>query len=393
MVRRFLLVSALCTSLSVAVFAQKGGSSGSAGSAGSTSGAGPAGAPGTAVPGGTPTTAGTIGGLAGQASSGTVNPPSGNTGIPTVPETMGGPAGNTGSNQGNPADQNTFPAGVNNSGFIGASAGGVLATPSATFASPSPTAGISDSGRAGVTDSTPVNTGVTSTTENSTLVYTNAPAINPRAAVNPASLNTGRLINDFGPSVYVGETGITTSAVKAASVADIAARYKAQSPQNAKTITNSDVERMLGNGGNSGGGGPMASNMPPSDMPQAPQNGSPAATSASQANTQAAPSTSAIQQSAPATSQSHGAASEANTSGSNASGTNAAANAPANANNANAASSTANAGTTPQVNPNQSQSGDQESNRLPATSTFLPLLGLLGIASSGAGLWYRKFRK
>ena len=30
---------------------------------------------------------------------------------------------------------------------------------------------------------------------------------------------------------------------------------------------------------------------------------------------------------------------------------------------------------------------------LPATSTILPLLGLLGVASSGVGLWYRKHRK
>jgi hypothetical protein len=391
MVRKFLLVSVLCTSLSVAVFAQKGGSTGAGGgtgsgsTAGSTPGAGPAGAPGTSIPGGTPTTAGTIGGLAGQASSGPVNPPSANSGIPTIPETMGGPAGNTGSNQGNPANQSTFPAGVNNnSGFIGGTtAGGVLATPSATFASPEPTAGISDSGHAGITDSTPVNTGVVSTTEDSTLVFTNAPALNPRP-VNPANLSSGRLISDFSPSVYVGEGNLGASAAPSASLADIAARYKAQTPQNARTITNSDVDRMLSSGANSGGGIPMANNMPPSGMPQPAQSGGSTATSTSQANAPAGSATSTTQQSAPATTQ--GTSATGSLAGTPPASTD--------SGSANAGSATPDAGTTPQVNQGQSQpSGDQNNNRLPATSTLLPLLGLLGLASSGAGLMYRKFRK
>jgi hypothetical protein len=49
--------------------------------------------------------------------------------------------------------------------------------------------------------------------------------------------------------------------------------------------------------------------------------------------------------------------------------------------------------TTPQINRNQQTNDAQGSRRLPATATFLPLLGLLGLASGGIGLCFRKFRK
>jgi LPXTG-motif cell wall-anchored protein len=60
----------------------------------------------------------------------------------------------------------------------------------------------------------------------------------------------------------------------------------------------------------------------------------------------------------------------------------------------NTQSSAGNSGTTPQIR--QAQPTDMQENssqQLPATSTFLPLLGLIGLATSGAGLWYRKSRK
>src|SRR5437762_3444274 len=100
MLRRFLLVSILCFSASVAVLAQRGAGGTSGSSGGTTASSGPAGAPGTTAQGGLPSTAGTMGGLSGQAASGPLNSPSGNTGIPTVQQTMGGPAGTTGTNQG-----------------------------------------------------------------------------------------------------------------------------------------------------------------------------------------------------------------------------------------------------------------------------------------------------
>jgi hypothetical protein len=55
-----------------------------------------------------------------------------------------------------------------------------------------------------------------------------------------------------------------------------------------------------------------------------------------------------------------------------------------------ATSSTA---TTPQINPNQQKNDTQGGSRLPATSTLLPLLGILGAVSGGLGLWFRRFRK
>src|SRR5947209_2380232 len=190
MVRRFLLVSILCGSVSL--FAQKGGGSaggggiGSAGSTGGTSGgttatSGPAGTPGTTAPGGIPTTAGTIGGLSGQAASGPINSPSGNTGIPTVQQTMGGPAGTTGTNQGDPNNLNTFPITNNNGGFIngGGTTGGVLlSTPTVSFPSPVPTAGISDAGRAGISSNTSIGGGAQGSAGTS---FANGVIINPAA--------------------------------------------------------------------------------------------------------------------------------------------------------------------------------------------------------------------
>ena len=49
--------------------------------------------------------------------------------------------------------------------------------------------------------------------------------------------------------------------------------------------------------------------------------------------------------------------------------------------------------TTPQINQNQQSNDAQGGSRLPATSTLLPLLGILGAVSGGIGLWFRKFRK
>ncbi|MGH9569625.1 MAG: LPXTG cell wall anchor domain-containing protein, partial [Candidatus Angelobacter sp.] len=52
--------------------------------------------------------------------------------------------------------------------------------------------------------------------------------------------------------------------------------------------------------------------------------------------------------------------------------------------------------TTPQMSQPKpgNQGSDQQSNKeLPATATLLPLLGILGLASGGIGLVFRKYRK
>ena len=369
MMRRFLLVSILCGSVSL--FAQKGGGGsagggvGSAGSTGGTSGgtatSGPAGTPGTTASGGIPTTAGTVGGLSGQAASGPISSPSGNTGIPTVQQTMGGPAGTTGTNQGDLNNLNTNPAFVNNGGFVstGTGQGGVLlSTPTLSFPSPVPTAGISDAGRAGISSNTSLGGATQGIGET---VLPNG------MIVNPAALNgSGRLITDVGPSEFIGAVN---QGAPAPSLAEVAAQFKThQTSQNARTITNADVQRLVGSNTNAQPT-TMAGNMPPSGMPIPAQ----AQASGTQQSTTSSTSTSASSP-APAQQQSAAPQSATNQNGSSAQSTE------------NASSST-----TPRVN--QRQSGSSENNHLPATSTVLPLLGLLGVASSGVGLWYRKYRK
>src|SRR5205807_8093519 len=221
-----------------------------------------------------------------------------------------------------------------NTGFIGISGGAVLSTPTATCAAPAPTAGISDSGRAGISDFNPVNTGVQSTLGNSTLVLTSAAPVNPRM-FNTAALTSGRLINDLGPSVFIGSVDSTTASL---SLGEIAAKYKSrQGMQNARTITNADVEKLLGSSANTGNPGSaiVASNMPPSGLPAPGQN-----TQTSQ------PTATAPQSSAASQPQPNGQATSAATT--------------------QGRETAASSSTTPQVNQAQ-PSSTNESNRLPAT--------------------------
>jgi hypothetical protein len=55
--------------------------------------------------------------------------------------------------------------------------------------------------------------------------------------------------------------------------------------------------------------------------------------------------------------------------------------------------SAGNTSTTPQIRQTQHNDTQENNQQLPATSTILPLLGLIGLASSGVGLWYRKSHK
>ena len=318
------------------------------------------------APGGIPTTAGTIGGLSGQAASGPINSPSGNTGIPTVQQTMGGPAGTTGTNQGDPNNLNTFPTVTNTGGTIsgGGTTGGVLlSTPFVSFPSPVPTAGISDAGRAGIGSNT--STGASGTAGTT---FSNGVVINPAALNGP-----GRLINDVGPSEFIGAVNNNSGA--APSLGEIAAQFKTrQNGQNARTLTNADIERMIGSNTNAQPA-TVAGNMPSAGLPA--QNTPASSTPQNTADRGAAPvnNSTAAQQSAPAQSAA------ASQSGATAQGSDA-----------------ASSSTTPQINQGQSggsnaNTNGNENSRLPATSTFLPLLGLLGVASGGIGLWYRRFRK
>ncbi len=394
MFRRILLVAALSTS--VAVFGQgKSGGTGGASAGASAPGATAAAPPATSAPG-VPTTQGAVGGVSGQAAAGPITPQSPNqTGFPTVPDTVGGVEGNSGTTQGNPANQNNGT--LTNGGFVG---GGVtaspLATPNATFASPQPTAGISDMGRAGISAETPIQTGLQSTVTSSTIVYTNVEPVNP-PAVNTNPLTSGRMINDMGPSSFVGSGASSSSSMMAAaSLGEVAAKFKAQKPtQNVRTFTNADVDRMNSSMNLRG------RNINANFTPSAPQATAPESASAVVPPAQAPPNQTAASpaQSAPSSPfeprlsasarpspsiRAEGAQSSATQSSASTQGE---------------AGTTAQAGsenaTTPQVNQPQSgrNSGQESGKSLPATSTLLPLLGILGLASGGIGLFFRKFRR
>ena len=277
-------------------------------------------------------------------------------------------------------------------------------TPSTTFAAPAPTAGISDAGRAGISNSAPLTNNMVPP-PNDTVVYYSQPGIQPvvttpttnesvasgtaaviapenttNAAEENAASNESRG-NDLGPSYYAG----TVSNSNSVSLGQVAAQYKAaKSAANAKTLTNQDVEQMLSNKT----GVTTAKNMPPlgpaATMP----------TGATQSST--SPSATAPNQQQNETAQTSSTATQSSSqSQSNATSQQTGTPPPANATQGNSTGSeaTANSSTTPKINPNQQSNDAQGKSKLPATATFLPLLGLLGMVSGGIGLWFRKFRR
>jgi len=371
MSRKAILTAMLAVSLGV--FAQRSGAPGGTPATG-TSGSGTGTS---ASQAGTPTTQGAVGGVSGQAAAGPITPTSANTaGTPTLPAAMAGPSGTTGSTQANPDNLNNN-SGTFNNGFVGTGAvgSGVLSTPGGTFASPAPTAGISDAGRAGISANTPMNTGVQSSLENSTVVYTNGAPVNPNGVNISTAANTpGRAINDLGPSFY---SDVVAGSVNAVSLGEVAAQIKAsKTAVNARMLTNDDVEKMVSRST----GVTVAKNMPPLSPGAAPQSGTSQTASAQNGVAQSAQGgTSASQQG------------QTSAAGQQRAGT----PPPVETNQGQAAGSEATAGTstTPQINQNQQSNDAQGRSRLPATSTLLPLLGLLGAVSGGLGLWYRRFRK
>jgi hypothetical protein len=250
----------------------------------------------------------------------------------------------------------------------------VLTTPTLSFPSPAPTAGISDAGRAGISSQTNLATpgdaagsavGATSTTSNSPTATTEN---------NPA--------NDLGPSVFVGD-GYESAASGGSGVAEIASRYKAEkATRGARVISNDDVQRML----NNKRGMAMARNMPPLGPGGLEQSGQPQGAALQAGSTQNAQPVPQDTQGGPSASQQgqNGLVSQAVTPP------------PASASKNQPAEETgtsADNATMPQINRNQQTNDAQGSRRLPATASFLPLLGLLGLASGGIGLCFRKFRK
>jgi hypothetical protein len=196
----------------------------------------------------------------------------------------------------------------------------------------------------------------------------------------PAATTEKNPANDLGPSVFVGD-GSESAAAGSSGVAEIASRYKAEKgTRNARVLSNEDVQRML----NDKSGVTMARNMPPLGPGSIEQSGRSRSADVLAGSTQSA-------QPVPQETQTTASASQQGQNGMT--GQVGAAPAAFASQNQSAAETSADNATTPQINRNQQTNDAQGSRRLPATATFLPLLGLLGLASGGIGLCFRKFRK
>jgi cobalamin biosynthesis Mg chelatase CobN len=245
--------------------------------------------------------------------------------------------------------------------------GPILVTPSAGFPNPVPTAGISDAGRAGISNATNGIETTNAPSSPATLVTTPSASLPESTNEAPANqIGTSEpTVTNLGTSTFVG--GSEESASGTTSLAEVSSRYKAEKgTRNAKVLSNEDVQAML----NNKSGVTMAKNMPPLE-----QNGQ--ATAAQTQSTQTAQ-----QNTQPPTSNSQAQSASGQTGTPPPAPAEQSAKPPTNAENS----------TTPQINQNQQSNDAQGSRRLPATATFLPLLGLLGLVSGGIGLWFRKFR-
>ncbi len=257
--------------------------------------------------------------------------------------------------------------------------GPLLVTPSAAFPNPVPTAGISNAGRAGISNSTNGIEATTTPSSPATMVTTPSASLSESTpeptnqapanelGVSPAATNDAGTTFIGGPS---DESGPST-----VSLAEVSSRYKAEKgTRNARLLSNEDVQAML----NNKSGVTMAKNMPPLG-PGALEQSESAQNAGSQLATQSAQS---AQPNASTNQQGQVASGQTGTPPPAPAGTGQSADTSANAENS----------TTPQINQNQQSNDAQGSRRLPATATFLPLLGLLGLVSGGIGFWFRKFR-
>lgn len=230
--------------------------------------------------------------------------------------------------------------------------GPITTTPTATFITPAPTAGISDAGRAGIS----VNSNATAQGEISPAVGSEPVSIAPAPTeISPAEYPP---TNDLGASVSVNDGSAIATPV---GVAEVASRFKTEKTTlNARVLSNEDVQAIV-----NGKGGVTTSATVASGSGTPTQTGQ-SSTIGAQAGSQVVTQSIAAQP-----------VNEQNSSAQQSAGTE------TNAENA----------TTPQINQNQQSNDAQGTTRLPATSTFLPLLGLMGLASGGFGLWFRRFRK
>jgi hypothetical protein len=269
---------------------------------------------------------------------------------------------------------------------VGNGGGPILSTPSVTFVTPPSTAGISLADHAGISNTIPTNTAIPSASE-SYPVYSNTNVANAGAqpataegAALPAPVNTGRLINDIEPSSFGGAafvSGASGGAVagsvagtnNTASLGEIAAKYKSGRPQNIRTYTNADAQRLSDSMNVHGASvTPVsASNTSPTTTPVPATAQPPAAAAPVMSNARPSPGT-------PATGAQSGQMAQSSQT---------------------SAQNEGQSATTPQVSQRSNaaqKNGEEDNTRLPASSTLLPLFGVLGLASGAAGLWLKKHR-
>ena len=270
---------------------------------------------------------------------------------------------------------------------MGNGGGPALSTPSVTFATPTTTAGISLADRAGISERTSSATAALSTSESLPVYgYNNVaneaaqPSVPENTGAAPAAANnSGRLISDVGPSSFggaayssgapAGGNGAVASA--APSLGEVAAKYKSERPQNMRTYTNADALRLSDSMNVHGANvNPVSAQ---NTVPPGPQTQS---TTTPGAQTSTAPQLSASARPSPGIPAPAAQSSSAQ-----------------NSDNSSAAQSQENP-TTPQVSQKtpENQNGSEETGkRLPASSTLLPLFGVLGLGFGAVGLWLRKY--
>ena len=282
---------------------------------------------------------------------------------------------------------------VNGGYVVGPIGNGQVAASTVTFGSPAPTAAASVSGIAGISDHAPLQQAAPTNMPAPTVVYTTAAPTNVvytnQSGANAAGTQeaTPAPVNDLAPSFYAGSNAAGTAGSNGSlSLGEVSALNKARNgAQHARTYTNADVQRLISH---QGAGNIMeAANRPPVGIAAPVENPQASINTASPQNTAGSANATSAQSQASTTQPNPPQSTTAPPQGT--------ASAEANAANQSAASNETrqNSGTTPQIAQPQQTETQPNNQQLPATSTILPLLGLLGITASGVGLCFRRFRK
>src|SRR5262252_3558158 len=117
---------------------------------------------------------------------------------------------------------------------------GVYVMPGGVTAAPGTAAGISLAGRAGISLNEPLQLGVQSTLAPSWPVYAYGGYASAPEAVAGEGASAAAVNRDFGPS-HSADAQPQASAI---SLGEVAAYYKANRPQNVRTYTNADAQRL-----------------------------------------------------------------------------------------------------------------------------------------------------